>query len=198
MFSYIEGKLAELSIGKCIIDVNGIGFFCRISLNTFQALSIFSEGDKIKLYQYLHVKEDELSLYGFADEQEKELFLRFIQVEGIGPKKALEIFNFGTAATYIEAIEAQDITPFTRVRGIGQKQASKLILELTGKLGNLGTRPISILNEVTEGLTSMGFSKNDIESAIKKYTGKFNDKSEINSIPFEQLLKDILALLSRY
>ena len=71
MYAYLKGKLTELTIGKCIIDVGGVGYLCKISLNTYTALKDYPLGSEIKLYQYLHVKEDELSLFGFIQKKRK-------------------------------------------------------------------------------------------------------------------------------
>ncbi|HPC38964.1 MAG TPA: Holliday junction branch migration protein RuvA [Exilispira sp.] len=196
MYAYLKGRLEELSIGKCIIDVGGVGYLCKISLNTYSALKDYPIGSEIKLYQYLHVKEDELSLFGFYTEEEKNLFLKFIQVEGIGPKKALEIFNFGKPEEFIEAIENQDANFFIKVKGIGQKQAQKVILELTGKLGKLSNTNISIKNEIVEGLLTLGFSRGEIEKAINSFNKTNNKKLE--EMDFEQAFKNILSLLSKF
>jgi len=196
MYAYLKGKLAELTIGKCIIDVGGVGYLCKISLNTYTALKDYPLGSEIKLYQYLHVKEDELSLFGFYTEEEKNLFMKFILVEGIGPKKALEIFNFGKPEEFIEAIENQDANFFVKVKGIGQKQAQKVILELTGKLGKLSTRNISIINELVEGLQTLGFSKLEIEKAINNFRKQSSKK--IEEMEFEDAFKSILSLLSKF
>ncbi|MCR4421282.1 MAG: Holliday junction branch migration protein RuvA [Spirochaetales bacterium] len=196
MYAYLKGKLTELTIGKCIIDVGGVGYLCKISLNTYTALKDYPLGSEIKLYQYLHVKEDELSLFGFYTEEEKNLFMKFILVEGIGPKKALEIFNFGKPEEFIEAIENQDANFFVKVKGIGQKQAQKVILELTGKLGKLSTRNISIINELVEGLQTLGFSKLEIEKAINNFRKQSSKK--IEEMEFEDAFKSILSLLSKF
>jgi Holliday junction DNA helicase RuvA len=196
MYAYLKGKLAELAIGKCIIDVSGVGYLCKISLNTYNSLKDYPLGSEIKLYQYLNVKEDELSLFGFYTEEEKNLFMKFILVEGIGPKKALEIFNFGKPEEFIEAIENQDANFFVKVKGIGQKQAQKVILELTGKLGKLSSKNISIINELTEGLQTLGFSRVEIEKAINNF--KKQSSKKIEEMEFEDAFKAVLSLLSKF
>ena len=122
--------------------------------------------------------------------------MKFILVEGIGPKKALEIFNFGKPEEFIEAIENQDANFFVKVKGIGQKQAQKVILELTGKLGKLSTRNISIINELVEGLQTLGFSKLEIEKAINNFRKQSSKK--IEEMEFEDAFKSILSLLSKF
>lgn len=196
MYAYLKGKLEYLTIGKAVIDVSGVGYQCNISLNTYNELKKKDIGCEVKLFQYLNVKEDELTLFGFYSEDEKNLFMKFLQVEGIGPKKALEIFNFGRSDDFIEAIEKQDVGFFTKVKGIGQKQAQKIILELTGKLGQLKGEIRTITNELTEGLINLGFNKNEIERAINNFNKQFNTKLE--DMDFEQAFKEILSLLSKY
>ena len=196
MYAYLKGKLEYLTIGKAVIDVSGVGYQCNISLNTYNELKKKDIGSEVKLFQYLNVKEDELTLFGFYSEDEKNLFMKFLQVEGIGPKKALEIFNFGRSDDFIEAIEKQDVGFFTKVKGIGQKQAQKIILELTGKLGQLKGENRTITNELTEGLINLGFNKNEIERAINNFNKQFNTKLE--DMDFEQAFKEILSFLSKY
>ncbi len=196
MYAYLKGILSELSIGKCVIDVAGVGYLCNISLNTYIELKNYSLGNQIKLYQYLHVKEDELSLFGFYTEEEKHLFMKFLQVEGIGPKKALEIFNYGKPSDFIEAIENQNAEFFVRVKGIGPKQAQKVILELTGKLGTLSKKANSSILEIIEGLQTLGFSRNEIEKAIESY--KKQSSIKLEDMDFETAFKQVLSLLSRF
>ncbi|MFN3410715.1 MAG: Holliday junction branch migration protein RuvA [Exilispira sp.] len=196
MYAYLKGKLVELSYGSCVIDVSGIGYLCKISLNTYYELKNYPLGSEIKLFQYLNVKENELSLFGFYSEDEKNLFMKFIQVEGIGPKKALEIFNFGKPEEFIEAIENQDASIFFKVKGIGQKQAQKVILELTGKLGRLSNKNISTINEIIDGLISLGFSRTEIDKAIETF--KKNSNIKIEQMEFEDAFKNILSLLSKF
>lgn len=196
MYAYLKGILSELSIGKCVIDVAGVGYLCNISLNTYTELKNYSLGNQIKLYQYLHVKEDELSLFGFYTEEEKHLFMKFLQVEGIGPKKALEIFNYGKPSEFIEAIENQNAEFFVRVKGIGPKQAQKVILELTGKLGTLSKKANSSILEIIEGLQTLGFSRNEIEKAIESY--KKQSSIKLEDMDFETAFKQVLPLLSRF
>lgn len=196
MYAYLKGILSELSIGKCVIDVAGVGYLCNISLNTYIELKNYPLGNQIKLYQYLHVKEDELSLFGFYTEEEKHLFMKFLQVEGIGPKKALEIFNYGKPSDFIEAIENQNAEFFVRVKGIGPKQAQKVILELTGKLGTLSKKSNSSILEIFEGLQTLGFSRNEIEKAIESY--KKQSSIKLEDMDFETAFKQVLSLLSRF
>lgn len=196
MYAYLKGILSELSIGKCVIDVAGVGYLCNISLNTYIELKNYPLGNQIKLYQYLHLKEDELSLFGFYTEEEKHLFTKFLQVEGIGPKKALEIFNYGKPSDFIEAIENQNAEFFVRVKGIGPKQAQKVILELTGKLGTLSKKANSSILEIIEGLQTLGFSRNEIEKAIENY--KKQSSIKLEDMDFETAFKQILSLLSRF
>ncbi len=196
MYAYISGKLVELSIGKCIIDVNGIGYLINIAINTYASLKNHGIGSIVKLYQYLYVREDELSLFGFYTIEEKNLFLKFLQVEGIGPKKALEIFNYGTADEFVNAIESQDPNIFIKVKGIGQKQAQKIILELTGKLGDFNNIKTTKIQELFEGLQNLGFSKKEVENALNAINK--DNKIKIDEIDYEQAFKIVLSQLSKY
>jgi Holliday junction DNA helicase RuvA len=133
-------------------------------------------GDEVVLPTYLHVREDELSLFGFESDAEKRAFEQLITVSGIGPKVALAVLSALSPDALATAIATEDVTLISSVPGIGKKTAQRLILELAGKLTPTGSTPLpggsakgAAIAEVTEALLAMGFSAAEVGTAITGY-----------------------------
>lgn len=191
MFWAIKGELCEIFPSKAIIEINGLYYEINISLKTFEKYKD-SLNDLIFLYTYFNVKENIQELYGFNNLKEKDFFLKLLQVPGIGAKKAMEILNFNDIETYITAINNGNQKPFERVKGIGKKQAQKIILELSGKLTFTTKEYEKSDKQIFEGLKNLGFSDQDIQKAIDKFY-----KMNKNSITFEEKFKIILSYCSK-
>ncbi|SDM11413.1 holliday junction DNA helicase RuvA [Catalinimonas alkaloidigena] len=132
MIAYIEGKIAHKDPTYFILDVQGVGYQIRISLNTFSALK--EAKGACKLFTHLHIKEDAHTLYGFAETAEKNLFLHLVSVTGIGPNTALMILSSLTPEEIYQAIVSGDYRTLQSVKGIGTKTAQRAILELKDKM----------------------------------------------------------------
>lgn len=194
MFDYIEGKLVFRSPNYAVIDVGGIGYHINISLNTYAKL-----GDlpKFKLFTWLHVKEDAHTLYGFADEGERRLFLHLISVSGIGANTARMMLSSITPEEIQEAIVTGHVSTIQRIKGIGPKSAQRLILELQDKLkkdgpGTLINIPVNytVKDEALSALVMLGFAKNVAEKVIDSEI-----KRQPESLNVEQLIKAALKNL---
>ncbi len=127
MISYLIGKIVHKSPTEIIIDVNGVGYSLNISLTSYEKFS--STNGDLKIYTYLHVREDVLQLYGFADEAEREMFRLLISVSGIGPKIAQGMLSGMTPIELKNAILNADIQALTSLQGIGKKTAERIVLE---------------------------------------------------------------------
>ena len=127
MYEYIKGNIIDVDTNYVIIENNGIGYIVYVA-NPYS----YKIGDN-KIYIYQYVKEDELSLYGFKDKQEKSLFLKLIGVKGLGCKMALPMFATGSTDSIISAIENEDISYLKKFPKIGDKVARQIILDLRGK-----------------------------------------------------------------
>lgn len=194
MYAYIDGKLAFKGAAYVVIEANGVGYHINISLNTYSKLSNL---ERCKLYTWLHVKEDAHTLYGFADESERRLFLHLISVSGIGPGTGRMILSSVTPEEIQVAIVKGDVSQMQRIKGIGPKSAQRLILELQDKLKKEGIETFSaepqyktVKDEALSALVMLGFAKNLAEKTL-------NDaiKSSTESLSVEQLIKTALKTL---
>ena len=132
MIAALTGRVAEAFGGCCLLDVNGVGYEVQVPLPALEELAR-SEGE-VRLYTYLHLREDGVQLFGFQTLEEKRVFERLIGVTGVGPKTALSILSVLSLERLREAVEGDDYRLLASVPGIGQKTAQRLALELRGKL----------------------------------------------------------------
>ena len=131
MIKYLNGTLAEVDIDSIVVEVSGIGYGVNVPVSVIE--NVREIGSKIKIYTYMNVKEDDVSLYGFLTKDELEIFKRIISVSGIGPKGGLAILSTLSADDLRFAVLSDDAKAIAKSPGIGLKTASKLILELKDK-----------------------------------------------------------------
>ena len=134
MYEYIAGTLEEITPTDAIVEACGVGYDLLISLSTFSKLQN-ARGSRVKLYTCHLVREDDESLYGFADKAERAVFVQLISVSGVGPGSARMILSAMTADEVKEAILSNDVNKFKAVKGIGLKTAQRVILDLKDKVG---------------------------------------------------------------
>lgn len=194
MYAYINGKLTFKCATYVVIDANGIGYHINISLNTYSKLK---NQENCKLYTWLHVKEDAHTLYGFADEGERRLFLHLISVSGIGPGTGRMILSSVTPDEIQTAIVKGDVSQMQRIKGIGPKSAQRLILELQDKLKKEGIETLTdapqyytAKDEALSALVMLGFTKSLAEKTLDQTI-----KSSSESLSVEQLIKIALKSL---
>ncbi|MCF6361021.1 MAG: Holliday junction branch migration protein RuvA [Cyclobacteriaceae bacterium] len=185
MIAFVKGKLAHKDPTHVIIDVNGIGYYIHISLNTFSQIK---DQEACQLHTYLHVREDAQTLFGFGEIEEKTLFLHLISVSGIGPSTGLVMLSSLSANEITSAIINEDVPVIQSVKGIGSKTAQRAILELKDKLRKEGFEPSdsklsvsssnTIKQEALSALLTLGINKNvaqkSIESILNKSEGSIN------------------------
>lgn len=194
MYAYLDGKLVFKCPTYVVIDTNGIGWHVNISLNTYSNLK---NEERCKLFTWLHVKEDGHTLYGFADEGERRLFLHLISVSGIGPNTGRMILSSITPAEIQTAIIKGDVPLMQRIKGIGPKSAQRIILELQDKLKKEGSETLTALpqynsakEEALTALIMLGFARNMAEKALDKAS-----KSSEEDLSVEQFIKIALKSL---
>ena len=177
MFEYIFGKIVSIESNYVVLENNNIGYLIYVS-NPYS----YKENNDYKVYIYQHIREDENTLYGFKSKSEKELFLRLIDVKGLGCKMALPMLSVDI--NNIEsAIEQENIDYLKKFPKIGDKVAKQIILDLTGKL-SIESTPNN-LKELEETLKALGYKSSDINKVLPKIT-----ETEI-----EKQLKEALKLL---
>ncbi|HEX7365773.1 MAG TPA: Holliday junction branch migration protein RuvA [Pelobium sp.] len=194
MYEYIDGKLAFKCPTYVVIETGGIGYHLHISLNTYSALK---DQERCKLYTWLSVKEDSHTLYGFADEGERRLFLHLISVNGIGPNTGRMMLSSITPSEIEQAIVQGDVNQIKRIKGIGPKSAQRLIIELQDKLkkdgpGTLISMPVNNTSkdEALSALVMLGFVKNSAEKAVEAAV-----KSSAEPLTVEAIIKIALKTL---
>lgn len=167
MIEYVKGEIAELSPATAVIDCHGVGYGVNISLNTYSAIQ--GKGS-CKLYIYEAVREDAYILYGFADKQERELFLQLISVSGIGGNTARMILSALSPAELVNVISTENANLLKTVKGIGLKTAQRVIIDLKDKIKTaipaggtsagvlLSAMNAEVQDEAVSALTMLGFT----------------------------------------
>lgn len=170
MIAHLSGNLFYASERFIVLDVGGVGYKIRVTLDTLRAIRE-KTGEKASLWIHTVVREDALDLYGFQNEKELEFFELLISVSGIGPRSGLGILNIASVANLKEAIIGGNATALTKVSGIGAKSAQKIILELRDKIGGIGSEiSAGALHEdhdVIAGLVALGYAERDARESLK-------------------------------
>ena len=176
MFAQLRGILADRDETTVTIDVGGVGF--AVGMSTLSLAALGPLGSEITVFTELIVRDDALDLYGFLDQNERNLFQRLLSVSGVGPKLALSALSSFDAATLQQLIITEDVKRLTTVSGLGKKTAQRLILELKGTLvattepnHTTGSEANAESRQVTSALLGMGFSPAEIELAVQGYSG---------------------------
>ena len=181
MISYLRGRVVYLTEETLVLDVNGVGYEIYCSGGAFRKIG---NSETAEIYTYLQVKEDGITLFGFASLQEKELFLKVLSVQGVGPKLGIAILTGLSADEFALAVQTADVKRLSAVKGLGKKTAEKIILELHGKISaaevinasgddlNKQAEPTAKLTAVEEdavsALMGLGFTKTESVNAVKK------------------------------
>ena len=163
MYSYIKGFVKEIESNYIVLDNNGIGYLIYTP-NPYS----FNIDEEYTVYIYQNVKEDELTLYGFKLKEEKDLFLKLIEVKGLGCKMALPIIATGSISGIIDAIERENILYLKKFPKIGDKVAKQIILDLKGKLNTTCVATTSNNDELIEVLKGLGYKLTDILKVVRQ------------------------------
>lgn len=203
MFEYIIGKPTIIEDDRIVIEKNGIGYIIFMSerslIETREKISQKKEED-IKIYTYMQVREDDISLFGFANYEEKKMFTKLISVSKIGPKTAIAILSKADPIEFAMAIINNDINHIATYPGIGKKTAARIVLELQDKLikedinfekvikddNKIGD---DIITEAKVALKVLGFMTRDIDKVI--------NKAAVGSKNAQDIIKNALKLLSK-
>jgi Holliday junction DNA helicase RuvA len=172
MFEYIKGSVASLKPSHIVIEVNSIGYFVTISLNTYTQLNGV---DTVKLFIHQVIREDAHQLYGFATETERELFRMLISVNGIGANTAIMMFSSLSPDEISNAILNENVNLLKSIKGIGVKTAQRVIIDLKDKVGKssvseqfVASADNTLRNEALSALVMLGFAKKPAEKELDK------------------------------
>ena len=196
MISYIKGILEDMSPGMVVVDNHGIGYQMMVPM---RGESFPKIGQEIKIYTHMHVREDDVSLFGFLSKEEKEAFELLIGVNGIGPKVGLSVLSTLSVYELKMAVISEDVKTISKTPGLGPKGAKKLILELKDKLSfeeveedGVGAQIFDTSADSSdsvmitiEGLVSLGYSKSEAAIAVNKV-------EDAKDLTPEELLKKAL------
>lgn len=198
MFSYIKGIYESRTMDYIVVETNGIGYKIFMSENSMK--NIGEIGQNIKVYTYLKVREDDVSIYGFSSSEELRMFELLVSVSGIGAKSAIAILSNIEPSTFAIAVVSDDVNTLKKLPGIGAKSAARIILELKDKLKSMnlsdeenGLKINKVNSENFEELISalqvLGYTRREIEPIIVKL-----DKNEDS---LEKMIKNALMLLAK-
>lgn len=200
MYSYIKGTLTEMEEDALVVEANGVGYHIYTTGQTFDSLP--SLGDEVKVYTYLHIREDVMQLFGFLGKDELRVFKLLLGVSGIGPKGALAILSVMTTDDLRFAVLGDDAKAIAKAPGIGAKTAQRLILELKDKLHLEDTfvktfeqaeepakeKAKGAKNEAVQALVALGYSSSE---ALKALNGiEITEETDVEDI-LKQALKNM-------
>ena len=184
MISYITGNLTYKDEGQIVVECHGMGYDIAISMQTYETLGVV--GDNVKVYTYLVVREDCLSLVGFSTLQEKAMFEKLITVSGVGPKLALTILSGMNTYDLVMAMLSGDTSAISKIKGVGKKTSERIVLELKDKLMGLDDvtpakkidfAPTKAFDEAVVTMMNLGLNKTDATNLIKSVAEE-NDSVE--------------------
>jgi Holliday junction DNA helicase RuvA len=195
MIGQLRGKLAEKHPAHVILDVHGVGYQVHIPLSTYGALGTLH--DEVLLLIHTHLREDQISLYGFLTIREKQCFEMLLAVSGVGPSLALKILSGMSLDELAPAIRKGDIVQLTRIPGVGKKTAERIVVELRDRMAGLepaaGSKPAlrtHVESDVGSALLNLGYERRAVEKAIEE-TRDTRDASS-----FDELLRAVLRQLA--
>ncbi len=195
MIAQLTGRVEALQDGSCILDVNGVGYLVQASSRTLAALQ--PAPALTKLLIETHVREDAITLYGFADSAERDWFRLLTTVQGVGAKVALSVLSALSPRDLIGAIAAGDKAGLTRAPGVGPRLAVRLLTELRDKAGAMpsspgfaapqSTRPASVADDALSALINLGYRRPEAQAAIGRAMDRLGEDAAIDTVIRESL-----------
>ncbi len=174
MISFLKGQVAEAGEGSIVMETGGVGFLIQVPASVLQSVS---RGDKAKIYTYMNVTEQDISLYGFLTREDLDMFKKLLTVSGVGPRNALNVISTLGTGTLKMAIFSGDAKSISQTPGVGAKTAQRIILDLKDKvepdlagtgMNDISSMETSNINDAILGLEGMGFIRTEIMTAIRK------------------------------
>ena len=198
MIYSVSGKLIHTENDIAVIECGGVGYACKTTFSTLQKIA---GKETVTLYTHLAVKEDDVSLYGFADKEELKSFRMLISVSGVGPKAALSILSGCTPSQFALAVATGDSKSLTKIKGIGAKTAQRIVLELKDKISKENTLSVrgessafsvsggGAVSEAVSALVVLGYSESEAMGVVSKLD---------SSLPVEEMIKKALVGLAKF
>jgi Holliday junction DNA helicase RuvA len=201
MIAHLHGVLAVKTVERIVIDVHGVGYQAVVPLSTYYALPDLQE--RVALLTTMYVREDTMRLYGFATQEEQEMFELLIGVSSVGPRLALNMLSSLTAADLQQAIAQAETRRLQAIPGVGRKTAERVVLELQDKMTALTltasgqpslmvSEDEQVMRDVISALLNLGYRQSEAEKAVRTARVK-----QDGSLTLEALLKDALQALAR-
>ena len=198
MIAYLRGKIAKKSNTYVIVETAGIGYQVFVSPSTLAKLPEGLDGqEEVRIFTYMNVKEDGISLYGFSSMEEQEMFLRLLSVSGVGPKGALGFLSQLSPQEIVMAILTDDIKTLSKSPGVGRKTAQRVVLELKDKCSMQDAVAIPTQGGVTiegakfeamEAMEALGYSRAEAAKAVNAVAAKDMDASAIISAALRKMV----------
>ena len=194
MIRYLQGKLVSKAPTNLIVDVGGVGFHVEVPVSSYEAFP--EAGGTVMVLTHLHVREDVMALYGFATEAEREVFELLISVSGIGPPMAQRILSGVSIADFQRQVVGEDVKGLTRIKGVGQKLAQRLVVELRDRIGSVAVTdpggevdPESVdqLEEAVLALVGLGSSPLQARKVVAQVL-----RADGEEMPVEELIRRAL------
>ena len=183
MYDFLSGRLAARKPGYAVLDVGGVGYRVEIPLSTYEKMP--REGT-VRLFTYLKVSDDDLRLYGFYTEREREIFLRLVDgVQQLGPSKALAILSSVSPDQLARAIDEEDVAFLKNIKGIGEKIAHRLIVELKGKLPSAAGKEggdSSTSKDAVGALVTLGYDRRQAEEAVRRALKDLKGEASVEDV----------------
>lgn len=180
MYEYLKGDITKQFANYIVIECNGVGYKVYTP-NPY----VFKDTSDVKVYVYNHIREEENLLFGFKTEDERDLFLKLIDVKGLGPRMAITMLASCSINGIVDAIDRENILYLKKIPKIGEKLARQIILDLKGKLV-MSEQNNEVSDELTLALEALGYKSADIKNVVGKVD---------NSLPIENQIKEALKLL---
>jgi Holliday junction DNA helicase RuvA len=186
VIAFLRGRVAARTGAYCVLDVGGVGY--RVAMPTGALVALPPVGEVVTVLTHLQVREDDMSLFGFLAEEERELFELLITVSGIGPKVALAVLSAIPPVMLAQAVAAEDVPLISTIPGIGKKTAQRIIVELKDRLEVEGLAPVKAgralpaQTEARDALVGMGFASAEAATAVSGYEAADGDEPVVEDI----------------
>jgi len=177
MISYLKGLILEKGLSYIVLENQGIGYKVFVTPETLE----MKIGDTVALYTYMKVSDDGQSLYGLEDFATLQFFELLITVSGVGPKVALAIISSARIDAVKQAIANQDAAIFTRISGVGNKTAERIIVDLKNKVGAQGSGSTGASSEVFDALLALGYNQREVREVVSKLDSSLSSGEQIRA-----------------